>query len=238
MRAIEAACAVLLCSCVDSVSANFWAWKVEMIDGFENKRVTDHIMWTEPNTESLLECAVRCSQHDLAVTCGYNPNTLECVAYSARFTDQSTVAYVDNSKYRMYSLNPVPSVPPLGICNTSNDCLVADTECIEEECVCIISQVFSYAAGGCVQGCSQYSNTFTKFAGRVIYKHDDLFLTTATEDECRAACVTETSIVCKTLEYSSVSSACVLSSFGWMDVNVLYRGTNNNYDIHLRHCDF
>ncbi|XP_046364198.2 uncharacterized protein LOC124140595 [Haliotis rufescens] len=211
-----------------------------MMHGFENKRVTEHVMWVEENTESLLECAARCGQHDLAVTCGYNPNTLECVAYSARFTDPSTVAYVDNSKYRMYSLNlvTVTAEPPLGICDTSDDCPVVDTECMEGECVCNITQVFSYAVAGCVQGCSQYSKTFTKFAGRVIWEHDDLLLGTLTEDECQAACVIETSIVCKTAQYSPVTSLCVLSSSGWLDVDVSDRATRESYNIHIRHCDF
>ncbi|XP_071099128.1 uncharacterized protein [Haliotis cracherodii] len=239
MRAIETVCAVLLCSSVVSVNENCGKWNVKMMHGFENKRVTEHVMWVEENTESLLECAARCGQHDLAVTCGYNPATLECVAYSAMFTDPSTVDYVDNSKYRMYSLNPVtvPAEPPLGICDTSDDCQVVDTECMEGGCVCNITQVFSYAVAGCIQGCSQYGTTFTKYAGRLIVGHNDVLLYSLTEDECRANCVTETNILCKIAEYYQVGSSCALSSSAWIDITDSEKGTDMNYNVHIRHCD-
>ncbi|XP_067654351.1 uncharacterized protein [Haliotis asinina] len=106
MWAFKVVGAALLWTSVASIDEICGVWNVKMMHGFENKRVTENVMWTEQNTASLFECAARCGQHDLAVTCGYNPRTLECVAYSARFTDPSAVAYVDNSKYRMYSLNP------------------------------------------------------------------------------------------------------------------------------------
>ncbi|XP_067654845.1 uncharacterized protein [Haliotis asinina] len=213
-----------------------------MMHGFENKLVTENVMWTKQNTVSLIECAVRCGQQDLALSCGYNPSTLECVAYSARFTDPSAVAYVDNSEYRMYSLNPVmitiPAVPPLGFCTTSNDCLAANSTCMQGVCECNITHVFSYAAGGCVQGCSEYSTTFTTFAGHVIWGHDDGAMYVATEEECRAFCAIEKSIVCKTVQYNNELSTCHLSSFGWVDVAPSYRALRIKYNLHVRHCNF
>lgn len=86
-------------------------------------------------------------------------------------------------------------------------------------------------------GCSQYGTTFTKYAGRLIVGHNDVLLYSLTEDECRANCVTETNILCKIAEYYQVASSCALSSSAWIDVTDSERGTNMNYNVHIRHCD-
>ncbi|XP_046364199.2 uncharacterized protein LOC124140596 isoform X1 [Haliotis rufescens] len=208
---------------------------VMRLPGFEDKRVTDHVMWTEQNMTSRLKCAARCNQHDLAEMCGYNQNTGVCVAYNATFTDPSSVIYYDDSGYRMYSL--CPGGPALGTCKTSADCLVANTFCMEGECVCDMMFVFSHAQGGCIQNCSHYGTTFTRYVGYILREHNDIKVESIPEKDCQAACISETSILCKTVDYNPTSNNCFLSSTGWSDAPATSRAADAKYNMHIRHCD-
>ncbi|XP_046364200.2 uncharacterized protein LOC124140596 isoform X2 [Haliotis rufescens] len=165
---------------------------VMRLPGFEDKRVTDHVMWTEQNMTSRLKCAARCNQHDLAEMCGYNQNTGVCVAYNATFTDPSSVIYYDDSGYRMYSLCP---------------------------------------------DCSHYGTTFTRYVGYILREHNDIKVESIPEKDCQAACISETSILCKTVDYNPTSNNCFLSSTGWSDAPATSRAADAKYNMHIRHCD-
>ncbi|XP_067655655.1 uncharacterized protein [Haliotis asinina] len=222
----------ILIACVHSATRMCY---VKTLGEFEDKRVTDHVLWTEQKTDSLLECVARCNEHDRTLACGYNPNKAVCIAYSTKFTDPLNTRYSHDQGYRLYSL--CPGGPALGACETSTDCLVVNTSCLEGACVCDMMFVSSEARGGCFQNCIRYGNTFTRFVGHILRNHNDKKLPSISERACQEACVHESSIVCKTADYNPTSANCFLSSTGWMDAPASSRAADVRYNLHIRNCD-
>ncbi|XP_071099422.1 uncharacterized protein [Haliotis cracherodii] len=70
--------------------------------GFENKRVTGGVMWTNTTFTSLTQCAVRCALFPTIKSFGYSQSTGECVAYNT----PATSPYTTETGFNMYSSCP------------------------------------------------------------------------------------------------------------------------------------
>ncbi|XP_071099423.1 coadhesin-like [Haliotis cracherodii] len=77
--------------------------EVKPLPDFQNKRVSEGVLWTKTDMTSRAECAARCSLFSVIKSFGYKEDSEECVAHTVPLTTPAAMTHVSESGFNMYS---------------------------------------------------------------------------------------------------------------------------------------
>ncbi|XP_046364171.2 coadhesin-like [Haliotis rufescens] len=77
--------------------------EVKPLPDFQNKRVSEGVLWTKTDMTSRAECAARCSLFRVIKSFGYKEASEECVAHTVPLTTPAAMTYASESGFNMYS---------------------------------------------------------------------------------------------------------------------------------------
>ncbi|XP_067648929.1 uncharacterized protein [Haliotis asinina] len=122
-------------------------------------------------------------------------------------------------------------------CTNDADCPVSMTLCFHGRCLCNPGYSHNIRSNSCDRDCKNYGDTMTWYQGLSISGnnrksadvHGDL---EHAKKMCMAACVQETSFICKTVDLGrSIFRDCCLSSKGYLDVSIEDRDSDEVFWI-------
>ncbi|XP_071099424.1 thrombospondin-2-like [Haliotis cracherodii] len=77
--------------------------EVKSLPDFQNKRVSEGVLWTKTDMTSRAECAARCSLFSVIKSFGYKEASRECVAYTVPLTTPAAMTFASESGFNMFS---------------------------------------------------------------------------------------------------------------------------------------
>ncbi|XP_060579695.1 uncharacterized protein LOC132736562 [Ruditapes philippinarum] len=197
---------------------------------------------------SVLSCGGTCSRRTDCRSFVFNPQDKMCQLNSQILLNPTYGCPVVVKYGYFLSSNPgLIALPPFEgklvgeSCVDSIECVENFTECsVTNECMCIPGYVYDYANRTCIfiMDCLAYGITF-QMSETTEYKLTvDILLNNATEDECRAICLTTTQFTCRIFEFSYKRMECKVFSLDTIPRTNVIDGYDKEYEtfVYARDC--
>ncbi|XP_067654512.1 uncharacterized protein [Haliotis asinina] len=213
--------------------------RVKTMPDFDNKRVAEGLIWSVEKVDTRLICVRSCIKDDQCMMVGYTPDSGQCRGYNVdvRSTSSNNVTTVDEPGFNMYVM--CRALDFVGkTCNTSSDCLGDRSVCESGQCLCEIGYSHSRHKGydTCNIGCDKYGSTFTAYPGRAIFLYNTKSYNGFSISSCKQFCLSETTFLCRSYEYSFDTEKCNIMSFSWLDRDIEDHRDNPDFTFYTRDC--
>ncbi|XP_046560084.1 uncharacterized protein LOC124269111 [Haliotis rubra] len=210
---------------------------VKAMSDFDNKRVTEGLIWSVEAVDTRIICVRSCMKDGQCMMAGYTPGSGQCRGYNVDVRSPDNVTTVDDPGFSMYlmcrALNFIGKM-----CNSSSDCSGDRSVCESGQCLCDIGYSHSRHKGydTCDRDCTNYGSTFTSYSDRAIQSSNTKTVFGLSVASCQQFCLNETTFLCKSYEYYFADEKCNTMSFSWLDKGTDFHRVLPDWAYYNRNC--
>ncbi|XP_067668666.1 uncharacterized protein [Haliotis asinina] len=185
---------------------------------FDNRMFSRWLLWTKSSVK-INECAIFCLREKACVSFQVNSGCSVCRAYAVAFNENSAS---ESAPGYMLFVKEKDTGFIGSSCQQNTDCSLANSVCVNSECMCDPGLVFSPQQKSCVSTCTQYGPHYTAIRGYYIGENNMAAYTGVTEQQCMDRCTAHAAFVCRSADWRASDGRCDLSTQTLLTVAASY----------------